>query len=151
MCPCTFLIWFYAWVHSLILTCCFEYQVQMLLHHSLAEFQWPPSLPLWHQNRTTYIYTMCVCINIYISSLLRLIPYLLHDQNKHGNDDDAIKNISNKAVRITVHTWGVLIESGESNVAQLLWSLSDPWNLTQPPCNWIQSHLLPSVQQELIY
>ncbi len=61
------------------------------------------------------------------------------------------KKISNKAVRITVHTWGVLIESGESNVAQLLWSLSNPWNLTQPPCNWIQSHLLPSVHWELIY
>jgi hypothetical protein len=56
------------------------------------------------------------------------------------------KEISNKAVRITVHTWRVLIESGESNVAQLLWSLSNPWNLTQPPCYWIQSHLLPSVQ-----
>jgi hypothetical protein len=32
---------FYAWVHSLPLTCCLEYQVQMPLHYSPAEFQWP--------------------------------------------------------------------------------------------------------------
>ncbi len=44
-----------------------------------------------------YIYTMCVCVcvcvfvNIYMSSLLRLIPHLPYDQNEHGNDDQAIK------------------------------------------------------------
>lgn len=45
------------------------------------------------------------------------------------------------------HTRGILVESGQANVAQLLWGLSIFLrNLTQPPCDGVQSDLFSPVR-----